>query len=207
MVAAQYVAIEGIDGCGKSTMCITLQQRLTRLGHLPILLIEPSYTVSGSYARQLAVAGAEPEALHMAFTADRFELARKRTLPLLELAQSKPGNGIVLVQDRSYFSAPAYQRANHDITETIMEQEAIAPRPDRVVLLDVTPQLAWQRQNDRAKARGTDVVDRAHLQVAYARYQEMAAAYDFLIVDASAAPEDIATTIISKLWPEECAGV
>ena len=82
-----YIVFEGIDGCGKSTQCKMLGQRLNKLGYTPIHIQEPSYGELGRRVRYVIRTEIDPVAgeLHKLFTKDRVEHLLYKILPALRL--------------------------------------------------------------------------------------------------------------------------
>jgi dTMP kinase len=125
----------------------------------------------------------------------------ERVRRVLEL-DCRSGVGIVVIQDRSYFSAPAYQCVDRPIGDVIGEQESFALKPDTVVLMDLPVREAVLRQRGRPRQE-FELDDVERLQLARRRYLEMAALYGFRTVDASKPAEEIAAELCESLWAEE----
>lgn len=105
-----------------------------------------------------------------------------------------------MIQDRSYFSAAAYQRVNYPIESTIAEQEAFTPKPEVVVLLDLPVETALARHRDRGP-QGHDP-DPNTLHRARNAYLDMANKYAFDIQDATAPLETLTATLADRYWPK-----
>jgi dTMP kinase len=143
-----FVAVEGIDGAGKSTFADRLAVELRRRDQLPVQLTEPSHGRFGQRVRQLLAEGVAitDERLGELFLADRRDHTARRTRPLLAVARERPDLGIVLVQDRSYYSSQAYQGLDAEAAQADIERyEKVAVRPDLVLLLDVPLDVAAAR--------------------------------------------------------------
>jgi dTMP kinase len=143
-----FVAVEGIDGAGKSTFADRLAVELRRRDQLPVQLTEPSHGRFGQRVRQLLAEGVAitDERLGELFLADRRDHTARRTRPLLAVARERPELGIVLVQDRSYYSSQAYQGLDAEAAQADIERyEKVAVRPDLVLLLDVPLDVAAAR--------------------------------------------------------------
>jgi dTMP kinase len=126
------VVIEGIDGCGKSTQARMLAERLRAAGLDVVTTREPTDGEHGRRLRTSAASGrlAPREELDL-FVADRREHVRHTIAPALAA-------GRVVIVDRYYFSTAAYQGARGiDPDEIVRANEAFAPVPDLLVLLDV----------------------------------------------------------------------
>jgi dTMP kinase len=135
------IAFEGIDGTGKSTQVALLAQLLLDHGHDVVVTREPTDGAYGQRIRQLYQArdSVSPQDELDLFLADRREHVAGLIAP--GLAQGK-----VIVTDRYYFSTAAYQGAVGFDPEAIIHQnEAFAPVPDLVLLIELAPEHAVMR--------------------------------------------------------------
>lgn len=144
------IAIEGIDGAGKTTLARGLAQELNKLGIEPLLTKEPTSGPHGTALRQSATTGRlSPSDELDLFVADRREHVEQLLRPALAA-------GRVVILDRYYFSNAAYQgAAGLDSAEILAQNETFAPKPDLLLLLDLSPQLGLSRiaaRGDRANA-------------------------------------------------------
>jgi len=137
------IALEGVDGAGKTTQARSLAANLARVGSRVLLTREPTYGAAGQRLREYLGGGnrhltpAEELAL---FQADRREHVEKAIRPALE-------RGWVVITDRYYYSSAAYQGAlGLDPEKILAASEAFAPRPDLVVILRVPLDLARARR-------------------------------------------------------------
>lgn len=167
---SKYVALEGVDGSGKSTVGQALLEALDRRGIEAILVREPGGTAVGEAVRSLLL---DSETLDdwaeaFLFAAQRAELARDVIQPALD-------SGTWVISDRSYYSSIAYQgRARglgEDNVRTINETGLDGVVPDFVFVLDVDPALALDRQDspDRIGKEGIEfqaAVRDAYLELA-----------------------------------------
>lgn len=136
------IAIEGIDGAGKTTQSRLLYKKLKNAGYSATLLHEPTDSQWGEKIRQLARNGRHritPEEELELFYKDRIEDVNKNIIPMLDEKN-------VVIMDRYYFSNVTYQGArglDPDYIETINEK--IAPVPQIVIILDITPSESSKR--------------------------------------------------------------
>lgn len=146
METVKYIALEGIDGAGKSTQVALLSAWLTRRFLTPVTLCEPSYGRYGLEIRKRLVDGetlTREEQIRL-FTLDRKEHVENKIRPLLAFMDRSPG--FAIVQDRCYLSAPAYQAEGQSaMIKLLRSQQAIAPKPDIVFLIDAPVEVALQR--------------------------------------------------------------
>jgi len=138
------IAIEGIDGSGKTTNASELFSYLKNLGYPVLLLKEPSDSIYGQKIRSSEKRLPVEEELKL-FLLDREIDVRERIVPALE-------EGKIVIMDRYYYSNIAYQSARGIEAEKIRElNERFAPKPDLVIILDVSPEIALERIKVRGK--------------------------------------------------------
>jgi dTMP kinase len=181
------VALEGVDGSGKSTLQRGLARKYRALGLRVATFREPTDRSLGKLAQELG--RTDPWASGMLFTLDRL-LGRDA------LERAVASHDLVLM-DRSFYSTLAYQGSALGAGGTARMrrlQSSATVRPDRVVLLRVAPRLALRRVSVRGaprapleRLRTLSRVDRA--------YQAMAHRPDWLMVDGSAPPREVAETV------------
>lgn len=154
---AGYIALEGGDGSGKSTVAKALANRLEAAGKDVILVREPGGTPLGEAIRGLLLDSDRLDdwAEVFLFAAQRAELAREVIEPALE-------EGKWVVSDRTYYSSIAYQGRARGLGEReirdINEKGLAGTVPDHVFVLDVEPEDALARQ-DRPDRIGSEGVD------------------------------------------------
>lgn len=142
------IALEGIDGVGKTTQAANLAGVLARFGRRVLLTREPTFGPAGRRLR--AYLAGEHRHLSPAqelelFQADRREHVEKTLRPALERSW-------LVITDRYYYSSAAYQGALGLDPELILaESEVFAPRPDLAVIFTLPVALALAR---RVEGRG-----------------------------------------------------
>jgi dTMP kinase len=146
--AGYLIAIEGIDGAGKTTLSHHVQEKLQARNFAVVRTREPTGGHWGQILRDSALTGRlSPEEELEAFVNDRREHVDKLIIPELEA-------GHVVIVDRYYFSSMAYQGARGiDPEEIRRRNEVFAPEPDLLVVLDLEPRLGLERirtRGDRA---------------------------------------------------------
>ena len=151
----RYVALEGIDGAGKTSVSAALALLLETAGHEVVRVREPGGTAVGEGLRQILLDGppVTPWAEALMFAAARAQLVTEVIRPAL-------GRGAWVLSDRSVYSSLAYQGAGRglgmDLVRRINQPGLRGVWPDLVVLLTVSPQegLARQARPDRIGAQG-----------------------------------------------------
>lgn len=141
------LVIEGIDGAGKTTLQRELAAWCRERGMEAVCSREPTDGPHGRALRDSARTGRlAPEAELELFLKDRAEHAAALIAPGLE-------RGAVVILDRYYFSTAAYQGARGLDPEAIVAaNEAFAPIPDLVLLLDLDPAAGHARIGRRGTA-------------------------------------------------------
>jgi dTMP kinase len=185
------IALEGVDGTGKSTLGVALVGALRRRGLTAVLRHEPTDRTLGRLAQEASVRDPWTGAVY--FTLDRF-LAR----PDLEreLARSE-----VVVTDRSLYSTLAYQGSALG-RAAVRRLEELGPRatvvPQRVVLLELSPLEALRRLGLRSRHRGPLERRRTLGRVA-ARYRRLARRGHWLILDAHRPTSELVGAVLDDL--------
>jgi dTMP kinase len=139
------IAVEGIDGAGKTTVAATLAQWCGERGLLCALSKEPTSLEWGRKLRESAATGRLTlgEELEM-FHKDREDHSRNSIQPALD-------EDAIMILDRYYWSTAAYQGARGAKVNEVLEfNETSFPVPDLVLLLD----LPVETGQNRIRVRG-----------------------------------------------------
>ncbi len=137
------VALEGVDGAGKTTQARELAAALTKAGIPFVTTKEPTGGPWGVKIRASAQTGRLPlEEELAAFLADRREHVAELINPALEA-------GKVVIIDRYYPSTVAYQGARGLDPDELLRVNAFAPKPDVLLILDVAPNVGLARVRSR----------------------------------------------------------
>ncbi len=185
-----YLAVEGIDGSGKTTLSQLLQRLLQEKGCKAGLVWEPFYEESKTLLEKAGSAGPVAEAY--IFAADRILMHRLVLAPMLRESD-------VVVGDRSLVASLAYQVTRGAPLELVVELNREALRPDRVYLLDLEPHEARRRLEKRGKG-GLRFLETVQEKVRES-YLQIARLFPTLVkvLDATRAPEELAAQIIEDL--------
>jgi dTMP kinase len=142
MARGLLIALEGIDGSGKSTQARLLAAALEKLGREVVLTREPSDGRAGQELRRYLEGPSRylsPEQELELFVADRREHAERTIQPALAA-------GKTVITDRYYYSSVAYQGAlGLDPGKILALNESFAPRPHLVFVLGLPVSLALKR--------------------------------------------------------------
>jgi len=187
------IALEGIDGSGKSTQARRLCEELHTRGIAAVAFREPGDSKYGDKLRQQFRDGRSvtPEEEAQLFIEDRRIDVRDNIVPSLE-------QGKVVIMDRYYFSTMAYQGAlGLDVEELRRTNEAFAPRPHLTLILDVLPETSAER------IRASRDAPSSYEGVEYLRevreiFMRLCAA-DVVTVDATVAEEELTAEILRRV--------
>ena len=139
------MALEGIDGSGKSTQLQLLLERLRARGVECRGTREPSDGPVGAMVRQILTGRvtADHRVIAGLFAADRLDHLVNRRDGILEQVRS----GVTVVTDRYYFSSYAYHSVDVDMDWVIDSNRLSAEllRPDATIFLDVPVRRALER--------------------------------------------------------------
>jgi dTMP kinase len=185
-----YVALEGIEGTGKSTLLAPLAAALSADGQEIVTVREPGSTPAAEAIRHVLLSSeyhVEPWAEALLFAAQRSQLAAEVIRPAL-------ARGAVVIGDRSVYSSLAYQGCGRGLgverVRDVNEAGLGGTWPDLVVLLeiDAADGLAREDAADRISSEGLDLVSR----VATA-FDDLAAAEPerFVRIDAGQPLDDV----------------
>jgi dTMP kinase len=194
----RYVAIEGIDGAGKSTVARLVADRLIEIGHDVTHVREPGGTRTGEAIRTILLgpdARPDPWAEALLFAAARSQLASEIVGPALAA-------GRTVVSDRCVYSSLAYQGGARCLGIAAVRQVNEAGLqgvwPDTVVLLRLAPERGLEREDeaDRISIEGVELQERVA-----AAYEQLAAAEPerFVIIDAGLDVPEIVSRVLGAL--------
>ncbi|MBW1845488.1 MAG: dTMP kinase [Deltaproteobacteria bacterium] len=149
MNAGRLIAFEGLDGSGKSTQLERLAARLRDAGCDVVTTCEPTTLPSGQRIREMARSDQPlaPEEELRWFVEDRRVHVAEVIAPALRAGQ-------IVLTDRYYLSTVAYQGARGlDYEQILADSEEEFPIPNLVLLLEIDPQIAFERVH----ARGSEI--------------------------------------------------
>ncbi|MCD9085262.1 dTMP kinase [Stenotrophomonas sp. SY1] len=138
------IAIEGIDGAGKTTLAQSLARVLEAAGARVVLGKEPTNGPWGTRLRQTAATGRLSPEQEVEF------LLHDRRQHVEEVIQPALARGDVVILDRYFPSMVAYQGAAGLPLDEMLHANDFAPRPNLLLLLDLAPEQGLER----IRARG-----------------------------------------------------
>ena len=141
-----YLAFEGIDGSGKTTLIDELSNKLTESNVDFKIVREPGGSKLGEGIRELLLShdyDVDPTSEALLMSASRAQLIQEIVKPAIN-------NGQVVITDRSAYSSVAYQGVGRDLGyQKIYELNDLAIDsfwPEKIILLDIDPTISLSRQ-------------------------------------------------------------
>ena len=143
---SNYIAFEGIDGSGKTSIISKLSDILNSQNKEHTIVREPGGTSVGEGIRKLLLSHdyqVNPLAEALLMSASRAQLIQEIVKPSLN-------SGKIVITDRSAYSSVAYQGVGRELGyKEIYELNDLAIEsfwPKKVVLLDIDPKISLSRQ-------------------------------------------------------------
>jgi len=183
------IAVEGIDGAGKTTQAKRLTRWLNRKGIRAVYTSEPTNGDVGRLIRRYLSGNLEysAEAVALLFAADRLNHLDTLIKPSLR-------RGLTIVSDRYLHSSLAYQAASTGKRDWVRRINEQAQPPDIAILIDVDEEEALKR----LKGRGSSVFEeRSFLSRVRRNYLSFVKAGELVRVDGNRGKDDVARSVIS----------
>ena len=197
-----FIALEGIDGSGKSTQTKLLTEKLTAQGHKVYSTFEPTDNQIGKLIRNILKGNAKADHRIIAglFVADRLDHLLNEEYGIVK----KLEDGFTVITDRYCFSSYAYQ-GTHMNMDWVIQANAMSAeilRPDINIFIDVSPEISMQRLHaNRDNIELFETLD--SLQKVRAKYMEafekLKAVENIFTVDGDRSTELIAQDIWQKV--------
>lgn len=148
-----YLAFEGVEGTGKSTIVRLLAEKLEAASQRVVVVREPGGTPTGERIRETLLhgEGVEPWAEALLFAAQRSQLASEVIRPAL-------ADGAYVLGDRSVYSSLAYQGFARGLgveeVRDVNEFGLGGTWPNKVIWLNLDPAAGLHRQSDPDRIGG-----------------------------------------------------
>ena len=195
---SNYIAFEGIDGSGKTSLIENLSTILDSQNKKHIIVREPGGTSVGEGIRELLLSHdyqVNPLAEALLMSASRAQLIQETVIPTIN-------NGQVVVTDRSAYSSVAYQGVGRGLGyQEIYQLNDLAIDgfwPEKVILLDIDPKISLSRQKiaDRIGSGEVDFFQKVRLG-----YLKLADEFEsqFLVLNATKSIDENVNSICNWL--------
>jgi dTMP kinase len=191
-VAGLFIAVEGPEGAGKTTLVGQLAERARADGLAVLVAREPGGTATAEAARALVL---DPT-FDWSAPAELFLMLAARAELVSTVLRPALAAGTVVICDRYDLSTRAYQVAGRGLPEeAVLAANRLATgglQPDLTFVLDIAPDEGRRRQ--AAQGKEPDRMERADP----AMHDRVAAAFraadgaGVVHLDATAGPEDLA---------------
>ncbi len=198
----RFIALEGIDGSGKSTQIKYLSERLKEQGILHYTTMEPTDAPIGSLIHQIMTGRIKTDNKVIAalFAADRLDHLLNDVNGILY----KIEEGVTVITDRYYFSSYAYHSVDMPMEWVIQanEQSAHILKPTVTVFVDVDPDIALERiaknrfQKELFEKKSRLIQVREKYMEAFDRLKDTE---NVVLVDGNQPPEEVALDIWEKI--------
>jgi dTMP kinase len=196
--ASRYLAFEGVEGAGKSSVARAIADMISRTGVDVVRVREPGGTPVGERIRDILLSGEVhplPRSEAALFAAARGQLVSEVVVPALE-------TGAWVVSDRSAYSSLAYQAGGRGLPlDEVHRLNDIALGgvwPSTVVLLRVGANDGLTRQSDPDRIGGET---EEFFEAVVAAFDELAASEPerFIVVDATRPLITVVAEVAEKL--------
>ena len=192
-----FVVLEGPDASGKSTQLRLLSRELSRHDIPHITTREPGGTRLGEELRRLLLdpgRDMRPLTEVLLMVADRHEHVETVIKPALDA-------GSWVLCSRYTLSTLAYQGYGRGLDLGLLRQlNRLATgglEPDYVFLLDLPPQVAYQRTKVRDRFEGEGLAFFTQVRAAY--LELIRSVPNGYVIDATASPEEVSRHILARL--------
>ena len=196
MVTPLYIALEGLEGCGKSTHTKRLGEHLNA-----VITREPGGTRIGTLLRAIL---ADPENSDLDRRTEALLMAADRAQHMSEIIKPALDRGQHVVSDRSIYSTLAYQGYGRQLgTEALLSISTWALNdrlPDLVIYIDVPTDVLnarlAKRDLDRFEREGADFFARIA-----EGFRELRAADPerWIIIDGTVPKDDVEAAIRTQV--------
>ena len=198
-MSGALIALEGIDGSGKSTIAERLVAKMRESGAGVILSREPGGTAIGEQIREILL---EQGSSSMLPTTEMLLFAAARAQLVGELIRPALSQGLIVVSDRFVDSSLAYQWGARELerraVDLAVELATNGLEPDLKILLDLPVETALQRR--MANSTETNRLDREsvlfHTRVRDAYHSLIAAdPAKWTVVDADRPTDEVSADV------------
>ncbi|QKR00975.1 dTMP kinase [Metallosphaera tengchongensis] len=180
----KLIAIEGIDGSGKTTLARALHEKLSRK-YKVVLTSEP---FTQDILNLLEKYGWKDQVLlALLFSADRE----------IHVRWMMEQDAEIIITDRYYYSTIAYQGVRVQ-EEWLISLNSVFPRPNLTILLDVPLDVAWERLSRKRDSMNFEEKLRSLGEVRE-RYLRLAKKEGFHVLDGTRPLEELVTASLDLI--------
>ncbi|MEK6478616.1 dTMP kinase [Catalinimonas sp. 4WD22] len=203
------IALEGIDGSGKSTQIKLLAEQLEKAGYKVYTTFEPTDSPIGKMIRDIFSHRMEADHKVIAglFVADRLNHLLSKTEGIMK----KLEEGYTVLTDRYYLSSYAYHSVHMEMDWVIQANAMSAEllRPALNIFIDISPEISMERIN---KGRDTtemyETLDNLKLvrDKYYEAFDKVKDEENIFITDGNRSPEAVAADVwkeVSRMLSEK----
>lgn len=190
------IVFEGGDRCGKSTQCQLLQKALNDIGYNQVEITRFPYrdspigkVISDYLSGNIEIV--EPEAIHLLFSANRWELSSK--------IREKLESGMILILDRYIASGIAFSIAKGLSKEWCIAPDSGLLAADITFHLELPAEQAAQRK-DYGNERYEKISFQNQVSIAY-HTQKSYHHPPWICLDASQSLQDIHQQVLEQVLP------
>jgi dTMP kinase len=205
-VNKNFICLEGIDGCGKSTQIAFLKDLFKNKGMEVLCIREPGGTEISEAVRKILLDPAHKGKMSditelLLYNAARSQLIHEVIKPALE-------KGVVVLADRFSYSTLAYQGygrgLNIDMIKKLLSIACGDFFPNKTFILDIDVSLSRERRQKDKTRRGADRIEQEENDF----FERVAAGYrkvaeenpeNCVLLSAASPPEDIFKLLVSHL--------
>jgi dTMP kinase len=188
-----FIAIEGIDGTGKSTHAKRLGEWFSSNGREVVLSREPTDGPWGKKLRDSAATGRLAPADELEY------FLNDRRQHVAEIIAPARAAGKVVILDRYYFSTMAYQGARgFDPADIRRRNEQFAPVPDLLLILDLNVDAALTRIGSRGDT-ANEFEQRDNLQRCRDIFLSLQHEPFARVIDSNGSPDEVAARILTAI--------
>lgn len=194
-----FIALEGVEGSGKSTLSKKLAQKIkNEIGKEVVLTREPGGTTIGKEIRKLLL---ERRDINLSSLAETFLFAADRAEHVQGIIKPALAKNNFVITDRYYYSTLAYQGYARglelDLLKKICKLAIAGVEPDLIFLLDLPVELGLERAKSREEnwTKFEEEELEFHKKVR-SGFLELSKENNFIVIDASLSPEEI----LNEAW-------